>query len=109
MSNLHIVLWVIHQNHVCDLSIWVFPSSLMALSVRLIFSLCLTAGGFFFLVLPFPARCLGLPYGWLTTMTGRPCRGYCVPHIQDTSGLGALSTASRSGVLSYRDIACMPS
>ncbi len=52
------------------------------------FSLCLTAGGFRFLVPPVPARELGLPYGWLTTIADRPYRGYCVPHIRDTSGVG---------------------
>src|SRR6266581_2118923 len=29
MNNLHFVLWVIHQNHVCNLSVWVSPSSFM--------------------------------------------------------------------------------
>jgi len=75
---------------------------------QVISSLCLTAGGFRFLVPPVPARELSLPYAWLTTIAGRPHRGYCVPHIRDTSGLGALFTAGRSGVLSYRNIACMP-
>jgi hypothetical protein len=31
MSNRYSVLWVRYQNHVCDLSAWVSPSSLMAL------------------------------------------------------------------------------
>jgi hypothetical protein len=81
MSNLYIVLWVIYQNHVCDLSAWVSLSSLIALSARLWFSLCLTAGGFRFLVPPLPARELGLPYGWLTvearqTLSGLLCLAY---------------------------------
>jgi len=46
MKNLHLVLWVIDQNHVCDLSIWVFPSSLMALSVRLCFPFALRLAAF---------------------------------------------------------------
>jgi hypothetical protein len=70
---------------------------------------CLTAGGFRFLVPPLPARELGLPYGWLTTIVDRPYRGYCVPHIRDTSGVGALFTAGRSGVLTDRNTAYLPS
>ncbi len=46
MKNLHLVLWVIDQNHVCALSIWVFPSSLMALSVRLFFPFALRLAAF---------------------------------------------------------------
>src|SRR5260221_5396655 len=79
MKNLHLVLWVIDQNHVCDLSIWVSPSSLMALSVRLFFSLCLTAGGFRFLVLPFSARDVGLPYRWLTAEAPQNLSGLLRP------------------------------
>jgi hypothetical protein len=52
---------------------------------------------------------MGLPYSWLTVSVNRPYRGYCVPHTRDASGVGALSTAGRSGVLTYRDTACMPS
>ena len=46
MKNLHLVLWVMDQNHVCDLSIWVSPSSLMALSVRLWFPFALRLAAF---------------------------------------------------------------
>ena len=108
MSNRYSVLWVRYQNHVCsvfDLGI----SILLDGPIRRVMSFpCLTAGDLRFLVLPVPARALGLPCGWLTVMVDRPYRGYCVPHTRDTSGVGALSTAGRSGVLTYRDIACMP-
>ena len=76
---------------------------------RVMYFPCLTAGDFRFLVPPLPARALGFPYGWLTALRGRPCRGYCVPHMRDASGLGTLSTAGRFGVLTCRGIACMPS
>jgi hypothetical protein len=39
MSNRYSVLWVMDQNHVCDLSAWVSPSSLMALFAGLCVSL----------------------------------------------------------------------
>ena len=81
----------------------------MALFAGLCISLALSAGDLRFLVLPLPASDMGLPYSWLTAEVGRPYRGYCVPHTRDASGVGALSTAGRSGVLTYRDIACMPS
>jgi hypothetical protein len=38
MSNRYRVLWVRYQNHVCDLSAWVSPSSLMALFAGLCLS-----------------------------------------------------------------------
>jgi hypothetical protein len=81
----------------------------MALFARLCLSLAFrlaTFASWFFL---FPACDMGLPYSWLTVRVNRPYRGYCVPHTRDASGVGALSTAGRSGVLTYRDIACMPS
>ena len=76
---------------------------------RVMYSPCLSASDLRFLVLPVPARDMGLLYSWLTASGSSPYRGYCVPHTQDASGVGALSTAGRSGVLTYRDIACMPS
>jgi hypothetical protein len=102
MSNRYSVLWVIYQNHVCDLSARVSPSSLMALFAGLCVSLALrlaTFASWFFL---FPRGALGLPCGWLTaearqTLSGllRPaylrcervgCPLYCgevwCPHIQ---------------------------
>ena len=53
---------------------------------------------------PVPARDLGLPYGRLTghhLVTG-PGRGYHVPHLRDTTGMGALSTPG-TAVLSRPD------
>jgi hypothetical protein len=43
---------------------------------------------------PVPARGLGLPYGRLTghLLVPGPGRGYHVPRLRDTTGLGALST-----------------
>ena len=35
---------------------------------------------------------MGLPYSWLTASGSSPYRGYCVPHTQDASGVGALTT-----------------
>src|SRR5215467_11420799 len=54
MKNLHFVLWVMDQNHVCNLSIWVSPSSLTTLSVRLLFPFALRLAAFasWFFVFP---------------------------------------------------------
>jgi len=52
MSNHYSVLWVRYQNHVCDLSVRVSPSSLMALFARLCISLAFrlaTFASWFFL------------------------------------------------------------
>src|SRR5712691_3319734 len=52
MSNRYSVLWVRYQNHVCDLSAWVSPSSLMALFAGLCLSLAFrlaTFASWFFL------------------------------------------------------------
>src|SRR6266487_2143702 len=52
MSIRYSVLWVRYQNHVCDLSAWVSPSSLMALFAGLCISLAFrlaTFASWFFL------------------------------------------------------------
>jgi hypothetical protein len=109
MSNHYSVLWVMDQNHVCDLSVRVSPSSLMALFAGLCLSLALrltTFASWFFL---FPLGVWAFLTGGLLPRLGRPCRDYCVPHMRDASGLGTLSTAGRFGVLTCRGIACTPS
>ncbi len=92
MKNLHLVLWVIDQNHVCDLSIWVSPSSLMALSVRLFFPFALRQAAFASWFFLFPPGMWAFLTGGLLPRLGRPYRGYYVPHMRDASGLGALTT-----------------
>jgi len=109
MKNLHFVLWVMDQNHVCDLSIWVSPSSLMALFAGLCISLAWRLAPFASWFLLFPLGVWAFLTVGLLPRLGRPCRGYCVPHMRDASGLGTLSTAGRFGVLTCRGIACMPS
>jgi hypothetical protein len=54
MSNRYSVLWVMNQNHVCDLSVQVFPSSLMALFAGLCISLALRLATFASWFLLFP-------------------------------------------------------
>jgi len=93
MSNRYSVLWVRYQNHVCDLSAWVSPSSLMALFAGLCLSLAFrltTFASWFFL---FPLGIWAFLTVGLLPSLGSPYRGYCVPHTQDASGVGALSTA----------------
>ena len=53
---------------------------------------------------PVPARELGLPYGRLTGrhQVAGPGRGFHVPHLRDTTGVGALSTPG-TAVLSRPD------
>jgi hypothetical protein len=92
MSNHYSVLWVMDQNHVCDLSVRVSPSSLMALFAGLCLSLALrltTFASWFFL---FPLGVWAFLTGGLLPRLGRPCRDYCVPHMRDASGLGTLTT-----------------
>jgi len=54
MSNRYRVLWVMDQNHVCDLSVRVSPSSLMALFAGLCISLALRLATFASWFLLFP-------------------------------------------------------
>jgi hypothetical protein len=46
---------------------------------RVMIFLCLTAGGIRFLVLPVPARALGLPYSWLTAEPRQTLAGLLRP------------------------------
>ena len=105
MKNLHFVLWVMDQNHVCDLSIWVSPSCALGPIRRVMYFPCLTAGALRFLVPPPPARCVGLPYGWLTaearqTLSGllRPAYARCerVGYPHDSRGGSVSSHAEAS-------------
>ena len=79
MKNLHFVLWVMDQNHVGDLSIWVSPSSLMALFAGLCISLALRLATFASWFLLFPACGVGLPYGWLTAEARQTLSGLLRP------------------------------
>jgi hypothetical protein len=75
MSNRYSVLWVMDQNHVCDLSVRVSPSSLMALFGGLCVPLVLRLATFASWFLLFPACDVGLPCGWLTAETRQTLSG----------------------------------
>jgi hypothetical protein len=109
MSNRYSVLWVRYQNHVCS----VFSPGISILLDgpihQVMYFPCLSAGDLRFLVLPLPARDMGLPYGCLLSVLTDPI-GVTVSRILEMrAGWAPSQLAGRSGVLTYRGIACMPS
>src|ERR1700738_1171815 len=103
MSNLHIVLWVIHQNHVCDLSIWVFPCFDGPIRQVIFFPFALRLAAFAFWFFLFPLRIWAFLTVGLLPFLGDPI-GVTASHISEIRAGWVLSLLRGDLVPSHTEI-----